>query len=120
PHKVYSIQPYQAILKSLSAIKKQFNGTPPFKVYAYIEMANYRYKFSEKNHLGYIQAQIDATRDAGINGWYAWSANNYYDRLFYILKQAHNKPQFNVREEFKKLNTEEVKLVCSYPLFRPT
>lgn len=86
PYKKHAVQPYETVFSSLQAIKKQFNNNVPFKVRAYIELSNYRYKMSESTRLGYIDAQIKATRDAQIDGWYAWSANNHYDILFNYLK----------------------------------
>ncbi len=118
PYKLHSIQPYETIYKSINSIKKQLNNQVPFKIYTYIEMSNYRYKYSESNHLGYIQAQIDAARDSGTNGWYAWSANNYYDRLFKVLR-SEPKPTFNVSEEKNKLSSSDIKQMCQHPMFSP-
>lgn len=119
PYKLHSIQPYETIYKSINSIKRQLGNQIPFKIYTYIEMFNYRYKFSEGNSLGYIQAQIDAARDAGTNGWYAWSANNYYDRLFKVLRSKH-KPVFNVEEEKRKFSSSDIKAMCQHPVFSPS
>lgn len=86
PYKKHAKQPYETVFSSLKAIKKQFNQRPPFKVYAWIEMYNYRYKMSWDQRIKYIKAQIKATKDANINGWYAWSPNNQYKVLFEALR----------------------------------
>lgn len=83
--------PYETVFGSLSRIRKQFtNEDAPMKVYAYIELTNYHYPMTHAKTLEYIQAQIKAVKEAGADGWYAWSPHNRYDNLFFILenKQA--------------------------------
>jgi hypothetical protein len=87
PFAYHSARPYETILDSLKRIKKQFGGEMPIRLIPYIEMANYHYpNMSREKKIVYIKAQIKATRDAGADGWYAWSAHNRYDNLFAILE----------------------------------
>ncbi len=85
PYKYYSTRPYKTVYDSLMALDKQFFGKIPFHVYAYIEMYNYRHKMSSTQRIQYIRAQVQAVRDANVDGWYAWSANNKYSYLFKAL-----------------------------------
>ena len=83
PHREHVKRPYNIIYSALESLKSKFpNNQPPFKVYAYIELFNYRNKLSEAQLNGYINSQVKAVEDANVEGWYAWSANNKYDRLF--------------------------------------
>jgi len=83
--------PYDTVYVSLDHIKKQFGGDKmPMKMYPYIELSNYHYPMSHQKTLDYIQAQLKAVKDAGADGWYAWSPHNRYDNLFYILKNQKN------------------------------
>jgi hypothetical protein len=85
PYLEHAVTPYQTIFKALTALKGQFDGKIPVKVYAYIELSNYRYPLSSTKRVAYINAQIKAVKDAGADGWFAWSAHNKYDYLFRIL-----------------------------------
>ena len=87
PFRHHAVTPYETVYTSLMAIREQFNdGKVPAKLYPYIELSNYRYPLSHEKKLAYIKAQIKAVENAGADGWYAWSANNLYDNLFYILE----------------------------------
>lgn len=86
PHPYHSRRPYETVAGSLSKLKKQFGGNPPFKVIAYIETSNYRMPMSFQSRKKYIKAQIKAAKDQGAHGWYAWSANNHYNTLFRLLE----------------------------------
>jgi len=86
PHRYHAQRPYQTVLNSVRALKQQLKGFPHVRVYPYIELYNYRYPLSRENKLRYIAAQIKAAKDAGANGWYAWSPNNKYSQLFQILR----------------------------------
>lgn len=77
--------PYETVYDSLHLIKKQFNGEMPIKLVAYIELSNYHYPLSQNKKVAYIQAQLQAVKDANADGWYAWSPNNKYDTLFEVL-----------------------------------
>lgn len=86
PHREHVKRPYNIIYSALESLKSKFpEKKPPFKLYAYIELSNYRNKLSESQLYGYIHSQIKAVEDAHADGWYAWSANNKYDRLFNIM-----------------------------------
>lgn len=86
PHREHVKRPYNIIYSALESLKSKFpDNKPPFKLYAYIELSNYRNKLSESQLYGYINSQIKAVEDAKADGWYAWSANNKYDRLFNIM-----------------------------------
>lgn len=79
--------PYKTVYNSLELIKKQFlDNKAPFKLIPYLELSNYRYPLSKEKKLAYIHAQIQAAENAGADGWYAWSASNYYDNLFTVLQ----------------------------------
>ena len=87
PYQKHSKQPYQTVLTSLEAMKKQFsNNRPPFKLTPYIEAANYHYRYSAAQRSLYIMSQIRAVEDANADGWYVWSPNNHYDSLFNALR----------------------------------
>ncbi len=86
PYKEHAKRPYDIIYAALDSLKSKFpDHEPPFKLYAYIELSNYRHSFSDSQLIGYINSQVKAVEDAKADGWYAWSANNRYDRLFNIL-----------------------------------
>lgn len=89
PFEKYSAEPYKTINNSLSALVKQFDGNPPFKIHAFIEAANYHYvkKTSNSEKQKYLLQEIRAVEDTkGVAGWYVWSANNVYENLFQVLK----------------------------------
>jgi hypothetical protein len=86
PYREHAKRPYNIIYSALESLKSKFsNNNPPFKLYAYIELFNYRHSFTEDQLAGYINSQIKAVEDAKADGWYAWSANNKYDRLFNVM-----------------------------------
>jgi hypothetical protein len=89
PYKQHAVTPYETIFSSLMAIRGQFdNQKMPVKLYAYIELSNYRYPLSSPERIEYIKAQIKAVKDAGADGWFAWSAHNKYEYLFHILENV--------------------------------
>lgn len=86
PFREHVKRPYDIIYAALTKLKGQFaSGKVPFKLYPYIELSNYRYSLTDEQLIGYINAQVKAVEDANADGWYAWSANNKYDRLFNIM-----------------------------------
>lgn len=85
PHAQHYKTPYQTVYGSLTRLKGQFNGKMPVRVIPYIELSNYHYRMSNPQKIEYIRAQIKATRDAGVDGFYVWSAHNRYDNLFNVL-----------------------------------
>jgi hypothetical protein len=87
PYQSHSSKPYETVHGSLNRMQDQFGENRPVNIIAYIEMANYHYpKMSGAKRMDYIKAQIKAVKDAGAEGWYAWSANNHYDYLFRVLQ----------------------------------
>ncbi len=87
PFRVHAVTPYKTVYHSLNSIKGQFaNNKPPFKLVPYIELSNYRFPLSYEKKLAYIYAQIQAVEASGADGWFAWSAHNYYDNLFKVLE----------------------------------
>jgi len=85
PFRHHAVRPYSTVLNSVQALKKQLAGNPHVKVYAYLELFNYRYPMSYPTKVKYIQAQIQGAMNGGADGWYAWSANNHYNILFNLL-----------------------------------
>lgn len=86
--------PYETVYDSLTRIKGQFNNQTPVKIYAYIELSNYHYpSMTKEKKLKYIQAQLRAVKEAGADGWYAWSPHNRYDNLFLVLTNQQSKQQ---------------------------
>lgn len=86
PYQKHSKEPYETVYNSLTALKKQFNHNPPFKLIPYIESSNYHYKWSSAQKSAYVVSQIRATEDAKADGWYVWSPSNAYTSLFNGLK----------------------------------
>lgn len=86
PFRYHATRPYNTVLKSVSALKRQLGRGSKVRVYAYIELYNYRYPMSRAQRMSYTRAQIQAAKDAGANGYYVWSARNQYDILFDVLK----------------------------------
>ena len=86
PYQKYAKMPYYAVHSSLAAMRKQFYGNIPFKVYPFIELYNYRYPLSQQEKIKYISAEIQAVKDSDVDGWYSWNPHNKYDILFSILK----------------------------------
>ncbi len=89
PVDYHSERPYETITGSMSKLEKQFEGKIPSNVhiYVFIEVWNYKYKYTGKKQLDYIHDEIRAVQDSKANGWYAWSANNRYNSLFTVLKE---------------------------------
>lgn len=87
PYDKHFDNPYDIVYKSLSNIKHLFpNKSVPVKVYAYIELSNYHYRMSHDQTMAYITKQLKAVQASGVNGWYAWSPRNKYDKLFHLLQ----------------------------------
>lgn len=86
PYRMYSAQPYKTVFSSLQSLKEQLKGKPPIKIHAFIEASNYRYPLSRSQKLNYVKAQMKATEDANVDGWYFWSANNIYGHVFQVLR----------------------------------
>lgn len=87
PYRYHSNRPHQTIYRSLQSLKALFSGRLPFRLVPYIEVSNFRYPMTSHRRVVYIRKQIKATRDAGADGWYAWSPRNKYDYLFRALEK---------------------------------
>jgi len=93
PFREHAKTPYDTIYTSLRALRSQFDYKMPVKLYAYIEISNYRYALPGDKRHAYIIAEMKAVRDAGADGWYVWSAHNKYDYLFSLMSElAKNDP----------------------------
>lgn len=93
PFREHAKTPYQTIYTSLRALRSQFDYKMPVKLYAFIEISNYRYPLPGEKRHSYIIAEMKAVRDAGADGWYVWSAHNKYDYLFSLMGElAKNDP----------------------------
>lgn len=86
PFRHHATKPYNTVLKSTEALKRQLRGYPNVKVYPYLELYNYRYPMSYAQRMSYTREQIQAAKDAGADGYYVWSARNQYGILFKVLK----------------------------------
>jgi len=91
PYRKHAKIPYQTIVDTLYALRAQFNFNPPFKIYPYIELYNYRYYLNHQQRLNYIYQQLRAVQDSHVNGWFAWNPNNHYKILFRVLQQYKQK-----------------------------
>jgi hypothetical protein len=85
PYQNYIRRPYFIVFLSLKKFREQFNGYIPFDLHPFIEMSNYHVKQTSAEKQAYISEQLRAVADSDTDGWYAWSANNYYDNLFKVL-----------------------------------
>lgn len=86
PFRYHAVRPYQTVYESLVALREQLRNAPHIKIYAYIELHNYRYPLSRDARVQYILDQMRAVHDAGADGYYVWSATNKYNILFSILR----------------------------------
>lgn len=87
PYLEHAKDPYGTIAQSMAKLKRQFREGVPFKTIPYIEIYNYRYPMSYEERIAYGAAQMRAVRDANMQGWYVWSANNQYNVLFDLMKR---------------------------------
>lgn len=85
PFRAHAVRPYETVFNSVTALKKQLAGHPDVSVYAYLELFNYRFPLSASEKMKYIIAEMKAAHDSGANGWYVWSATNYYGPLWRVL-----------------------------------
>ena len=99
PYRHHAVRPYNTVFNSVKALRTQLHGYPHVKVYAYVELYNYRYPMNRATKIKYILAQLHAAKNAGANGWYAWSATNKYGLLFNILQ---SKTRYQHKAEKRK------------------
>lgn len=88
PYAEHAKTPYTTVHSSLVSLKNQIKTNPNVKVTAFIEIFNFRHPMGDAERTQYILAEMQAVKDAGINGWYVWSDGNKYDFLFSLLKQV--------------------------------
>jgi len=86
PFPFHSHHPYETVYQSLNKLKNHLKEFDNKHVHAYIEMYNYRLPMNWTKRVDYVIQQIKAAEDAGVQGWYAWSAQNKYAVLFDALK----------------------------------
>lgn len=86
PFRYHAVRPYETVYKSLTDLRENLKNFPDVKIYAYIELYNYRYPMGRDTKIKYILAQLRAVRDSHADGYYVWSARNKYSILFSILK----------------------------------
>jgi hypothetical protein len=86
PYEEHVNQPYETVHSSLMGIRRQI-GSAPVSVYAYIELFNHRFKLTPEQRVDYIREQLRAVREASAEGWIAWSAGNYYQILFDVMRR---------------------------------
>lgn len=87
PFRLHAVTPYQTIFTSLKALRSQFDYKMPIKLYAYIEISNYRFPLAGEKRRQYVIDEMKAVKDAGADGWFVWSAHNKYDYLFNLLAE---------------------------------
>lgn len=111
PFREHFSTPYETVYDSLVSIQNQFDKKMSAKLVPYIELSNYHYPLSRTKKIAYIQAQLKAVKDAGADGWYAWSPNNYYDVLFEVLETnpGNSNPSPQTRIETKLEPKQEPK-----------
>jgi Putative glycosyl hydrolase domain len=91
PHEQTAKAPYQTVHGALTALDRQIQDKP-IPVYAYIEPFNYRHEMSDEERGLYLEAQLQAVLDSHAQGFYVWSAGNYYDIVFKLLqRRAHDR-----------------------------
>jgi hypothetical protein len=88
PAHEYVSKPYKTIAHSLKLMHRQFNGKLPFQLYPYLEVNNFRKPFRGSKLTHYISQQILAAKNSHTDGYYFWSANNYYTPLFRTLRHS--------------------------------
>lgn len=99
PFRIHAVTPYQTVLRSLNALRENLRNSPNVKIYAYIELFNYRFPMSHQAKIEYILAQLRAVRDSQADGYYVWSANNKYNILFSILREGRPIPLAEVEHK---------------------
>jgi len=85
PFRYHAKHPYKTVYGSLVALRQQIKKHPDVRIYAYLEIYNYRYPMSRSTKVKYILDELRAVRDSHADGWYVWSAQNKYSILFSIL-----------------------------------
>lgn len=97
PYQLSVLQPKNTLLDAFNKMKVQMHNKgikwqkKPW--IPFIETYNFRYRdLSFEKRRDYIKEQIAAVKEAGLNGWLAWSAGNIYEHLFSALG-VYTKPE---------------------------
>jgi hypothetical protein len=86
PYEKTAQEPYRTVLGALTALERQIQGNP-LPVYAYIEPFNYRHPMDDVQRRDYFEEQLKAVLDSRAQGFYVWSAGNFYDVVFNVLQR---------------------------------
>jgi len=86
PHEKTAKEPYRTVFGALTALERQIQSSP-IPVYAYIEPFNYRHPMSQEQRRDYFEEQLKAVLDSPAQGYYVWSAGNFYDVVFNVLQR---------------------------------
>lgn len=86
PYRYYAKRPYETVYNSVKGLRRQLRNHSDIKVYAFIELSNYRYPLSWGQRIDYIKKQMRGALEGGADGWYVWSAKNKYRILFQVLR----------------------------------
>jgi hypothetical protein len=86
PYQQTAKEPYRTVHGALTALDRQIQANP-IPVYAYIESFNYRHGMNDTERSDYFEEQIRAVLDSPAQGFYVWSAGNYYDIVFSVLQR---------------------------------
>jgi hypothetical protein len=84
PHEQTAKEPYRTVHGALTALDRQIQENP-IPMYPYIEPFNYRHRMSDAEREAYFEEQVKAVLDSRAQGFYVWSAGNYYDVVFNVL-----------------------------------
>jgi hypothetical protein len=86
PHEKTVKEPYRTVLGALTALDRLIQSNP-IPVYAYLEPFNYRHEMSQEQRRDYFEEQLKAVLDSPAQGFYVWSAGNFYDVVFNVLQR---------------------------------
>jgi hypothetical protein len=86
PHEKTVNEPYRTVFGALTALDRQIQSSP-IPVYAYIEPFNYHHQMSQEQRRDYFEEQLKAVLDSRAQGFYVWSAGNFYDVVFNVLQR---------------------------------
>jgi hypothetical protein len=86
PHEKTAKEPYRTVFGALNALDRQIQSSP-IPVYAYIEPFNYRHPMNDAERRDYFEEQLKAVLDSPAQGFYVWSAGNFYDVVFNVLQR---------------------------------
>jgi hypothetical protein len=114
PHEQTAKAPYQTVHGALIALDRQIQDRP-IPVYAYIEPFNYRHEMTDEERGLYLEAQLQAVLDSRAQGFYVWSAGNYYDIMFRMLQRRAQERSNKERAEKAALSASNVPRALAPP-----